>query len=384
MAGINEQVSSQLLFLAIDLNRLGEGLVQKALTELLRLQEELRREIKLIDQNATGYGVRRTNALLSAISKIIDKHYGRIETETTSSLVSVGEYAAETYARTANKIFGTELLSIQTTLERIKAIVNTTPLQGNPASAWWKKQVADTTLRFNSQMRMGLLAQETNEQLVTRVLGQQVGSVLTQTTTGRVRVPLYAQGVLDVSRKDASSIVRTHTQTVSNNAIQSVVEENQDIIKGQKALVTLDGRTSDICRARSGGCWFSDGTPMPESTVQIPFPGPPPWHYNCRTILVPVFKSWAELASEAGANADVIAALKATPEFQSTQSSMDGQVPGDLNYEKWFSTKPVAFQKEVLGPSKYELWSKGKLSFADMVSPSGRPLTVKELRAKVE
>jgi hypothetical protein len=67
---------------------------------------------------------------------------------------------------------------------------------------------------------------------------------------------------------------------------------------------------------------------------------------------------------------------------ESTQASMDGQVAADLSYERWLRKKPKKFQIETLGPGKYELWKKGELTFTDLISQTGRPLTIKELEEK--
>ena len=68
---------------------------------------------------------------------------------------------------------------------------------------------------------------------------------------------------------------------------------------------------------------------------------------------------------------------------KSTRASMDGQVAGDLSYEGWLRGKKKEVQVEVLGPKKYELWKKDELTFTDLISQTGRPLTIKELEEKI-
>ena len=63
---------------------------------------------------------------------------------------------------------------------------------------------------------------------------------------------------------------------------------------------------------------------------------------------------------------------------------MDGQVPADLDYETWLSGKSKSFQLEVLGPGKWDLWQRGKISFTDLVDQRGNELTLAELRAKYD
>jgi hypothetical protein len=123
---------------------------------------------------------------------------------------------------------------------------------------------------------------------------------------------------------------------------------------------------------------ISKVTPSRSPPSRLSFPGPPPYHFNCRSILIPITKSWEQLIKEAGG--EVPEGL--TEIGDGTQASMDGQVAGDLTYEQWLKTKPEDFQLEVLGKSKYALWKSGKLSLPQMVDMSGKPLTVAQLREK--
>ena len=63
---------------------------------------------------------------------------------------------------------------------------------------------------------------------------------------------------------------------------------------------------------------------------------------------------------------------------------MDGAVSGDLKYEDWLRSKPIEFQKEVLGPRKHALWVKGKLPFTQLVDQGHNPKTVAELEAEAK
>jgi hypothetical protein len=59
---------------------------------------------------------------------------------------------------------------------------------------------------------------------------------------------------------------------------------------------------------------------------------------------------------------------------------MDGQVAQALTYEGWLKTKSGAFQKEVLGPGKWQLWQDGQIGLKDLIDQRGRPLTLEELK----
>lgn len=97
--------------------------------------------------------------------------------------------------------------------------------------------------------------------------------------------------------------------------------------------------------------------------------------HNCRTTLIPIVKSIDEILGTKGVDKKLAKGIS-----KSTQASMDGQVAGTLNYEDWLKTKPEAFQKEVLGQGKFDLWKAGKIGLRDLIDQRGRPVSLKELR----
>ncbi|RLB68454.1 MAG: hypothetical protein DRH08_00910 [Deltaproteobacteria bacterium] len=94
----------------------------------------------------------------------------------------------------------------------------------------------------------------------------------------------------------------------------------------------------------------------------------PPAHPQCRSTTVPVLKSWSELGIP----------LKDSP--TNTRAALNGQVPAEITYPKWFKRQPEAFQREVLGPGRFELYKSGKISLDRFVDSTGRTLNLGELR----
>jgi SPP1 gp7 family putative phage head morphogenesis protein len=237
---------------------------------------------------------------------------------------------------------------------------------GAPIRSFWEKQAGSLQQAFVSQMRQGIFAGETKDQLITRVRG--------------TKARAYEDGLMAVSRRGAETVVRTSAQSILNDARMETFKANDDVLQGVQAIVTLDARTSDICMARSAMVWDFDGKPLNDET-DIDFPGPPPWHPNCRTTLVPVVKSVGQLiGGKKGAALDARLAKEVKKLPKATQASMDGQVPKALTYEEWLSTKPAAFQEEVLGPGKYRLWKANKIGLKDLIDQRGRPLTLDQLK----
>jgi hypothetical protein len=127
---------------------------------------------------------------------------------------------------------------------------------------------------------------------------------------------------------------------------------------------------STICKARSGLQWNLK-TKEPVGHL-IPWNGGPPLHFQCRSVTVAVLKPISKIPKK----------KKQAIEEAGTQSSMDGQVPDDMDYQSWLKTKSISFQKEALGPGRWQLWKDGKLTLPQMLDMRGNPLTLAELQRK--
>ena len=187
----------------------------------------------------------------------------------------------------------------------------------------------------------------------------------------------FADGLMGGSRRGATLVVRTSVQSITNEARFQTFKKNKSVVKGYQAVVTFDNLTSDICIARSGFAWDHDGKPMNARTTES-FPGPPPWHRNCRTTLIPIVKSYDELIKDPHQAAQVKAALEKVP--VGVRASMNGAVAKDLTYDQWLRGQTATIQKKVLGVGKHRLWKNGDLSLRDLIDQSGRPLTLAQLQ----
>jgi predicted ABC-type ATPase len=68
----------------------------------------------------------------------------------------------------------------------------------------------------------------------------------------------------------------------------------------------------------------------------------------------------------------------------SARASMDGQVSETLDFDQWLRVQPDKRRRKILGPSRKELFDRGVITTRDMTDQSNRPLTVAELRQKVD
>jgi len=241
----------------------------------------------------------------------------------------------------------------------INALVAGTLVNGSRPSAWWKRQSVDFRNSFMDTVRTSMRNGESLTQAITRVTGG---------TIDGVTVP----GLMKTTKAKAGALVSTSMSAVTNEAALKSFQANNDVIKAVAQLSTLDNRTSDICIAYSGQVWdVNTLQPIPEMGGSLPYNGGPPRHFNCRSRLRPVTKSFREL----GLDKD---------EFPpSTRASMDGAVPEDISFSDWLKTKPDSFADDLLGPARARLWRNGDINLTQLVDMRGNPMTLTQLEAKV-
>ena len=217
----------------------------------------------------------------------------------------------------------------------INTIATTTVVDGALQVEWWNRQAETTAFRFSQAVRQGMTEGRTNQQIIATV-----------------------RGFIDVSRRDAAALVQTATASVANRAREATFERNLDVIKRYRAVATLDTHTCPTCAPLDGLEWKPDGTKV--GGHKFPLPAYP-LHMNCRCLLVPIV-----LDGDLGG----------------TRASDGGQVDGNLTFAGWLRRQSTEKQDEILGKGRAELYRKGTITLTDLVTASGNPLTLEQLRAK--
>jgi len=239
----------------------------------------------------------------------------------------------------------------------IAALVTGTLVEGNVTAKWWKRQSADFLNGFMDEIRTSMQNGESLTQAITRVTGG---------TVDGVTLP----GIMKTTKRKAGALVSTAMNTVANEAALQSYQLNADVIKWTTQVSTLDNRTSDICIAYSGQTWdIKTLLPVPPST--LPFNGGPARHFNCRSRLRPVTKSFRDL----GIDLDEIPV--------STRASVDGQVPADITFNQFLKKKSKTFQDDLLGKKRAELWRQDKINLTQLVDMRGNPMTLRQLEQRV-
>lgn len=346
---------------------------------LTKLERELARILTDEDLAAAlpRFQRQRLERLRKDVNEAIDAAYA---SNTRDLQLGLTEIAAQTQRITVasfNKVFGFKLFDITLTRAELRQLARNPVVLGGTVTENWFAQNRQLKQRFVEQMRLGLAQGETNAQLTKRITGEPTGARETVIIDGKTRsVPKRTGGVMDVSRRQATSLVRTSAQTVSNQTLESIYRDNQDVIAGVAVLVTLDGRTTFICMSLSGGEWsIRTGDPLPNSPTQVPYPGPPPYHWQCRTVVSPITKSWEELGTRTRGRIN-----NESTRPDSVRASMNGEVPGRQTYSEFLRGQPNSFQNSVLGKQRAEMFRSGQLELNQLTDATLRPLTLEELQ----
>lgn len=360
MTSANEKLFDAITSRALDLQRLTSGQRKASAAFLKELEGDIVAQLAKIDPTGVG----RLSARADRLEKLLDQVKATIKTAYRSEgqrlmneLRELADIEATFAATSANKVIGVELMTANMTRNQLAAIVSGVLVEGAPVSDWLSRQAGDTMQRFTDSMRQGIAQGETNASMIRRIRGG--------TQNGEV-----VKGFMDISRRNADTLVRSATQAVSQKARQATYEQNESLIKGLMWVSTIDLRTTIICAARDGLLYTVD-THEPIDH-ELPWGGGPGnLHFGCRSTSAPVLKTFREL----GIDLDEVPA--------STRASLDGQIPQDTTFEGWLSRQSVERQNENLGVGRAQLWRDGDIKFRDLIDGNGRELTLDELRGRM-
>lgn len=346
MPSVNEQLQDAAISHAIDLQRYSTGVVRRLMALLNRSDADLFAQIQSALERlpAESFTVERLDMLLADVRRINEAAYLQLRHGLEGELKDLVAYESNYQMQLFQSTLPVQVSVATVNVEQVYSAALARPMQNRLLKEWAQGMESDKMVRIRDALRMGYVEGETIGQMVQRIRG--------------TRARGYEDGIIQVDRRNAEAIVRTAINHTSNHTRQKFYEENGSLIKALMWVSTLDSRTSSVCQAR-------DHKQFPLNS------GPrPPAHFNCRSTMALVLKSWRDL----GIDTDEL------PE--STRASMDGQVPESTNYQKWLKGKPAAFQDDILGKTKGALFRRGNLPLDRFVDKAGKEYSLDQLRAK--
>jgi SPP1 gp7 family putative phage head morphogenesis protein len=351
MATANERLRDTSIRHAAELARYDRGLSDR-LVRLLNSADDdilakLAARLAQIEERGFDMGPRTTERLRQLdleIKVLNDAIYGRVHDQLADELTDFAGAEAGFQKAALDAALAVDVGTSLPAPALLRAIVEEAPMEGRLLRAWTDGMAQGRMDRISQAIRLGMVQGEGTDAIVRRIKG--------------TKAARYGDGILYISRRSAQSIVRTAVNHVSNQAAQHTWNANAHVVKGWSFVATLDSRTTSTCASKDGKVY-----PVGEGPI-------PPLHIRCRSISVAVTKSFREL----GLDRDEL-----TP---AQRASMDGAVAGSVKYPEWLRSQSTAVQEQVLGKKRAELFSQGKLSFADLVATDGSLATLDELKKR--
>lgn len=325
---VNKQIDAA-IELQLDIMRVDASIRADVLKILVKLEKQLAGTIATA--KLTEWGRARIDKQLSNVRSTIKDYYAQASETAISSTDDIAGIAAKV---TADSISVGAAVAALPSESVLTALASNSIVQGAAQGAWWARQEADAAFRFSQVVRQGIAAGQTNAQMVSSL-----------------------RDVMEVTRANAAALVQTSVATVASDARQAVYDANEDIIKGYRALETLDARTCLECMGADGKEYDKNLKPVGHS---VPYKATPR-HFNCRGLYLPII-------------------FEGPP--GGTRASDKGQVSAATDFESWLKRQPPGKVDDILGKGRADLWQSGKLTLTDLVNGNGRPLTLKQLRDK--
>lgn len=294
----NQEIFDALVVGEIHLRRLTRD-------ELVEVLSWLQQQIASVDQAILRAGNldRRTNldALLAELEAIRSQVFKELDRRLRTFAAGVTDHETALVAAlalvTASQAIGPAALA---------DIINKRAINGQLFNEWLEGMRADEITRLNRALRLSTTVDASREELVQE-----------------------ARRALRGTGRNVEGLAQSLATHVSSQVREELVGDAPDLVAWRWVSI-LDGKTSDICRARSGKVY----------PISQPHPVPPA-HPRCRSSIVPVFAGQGPVREE--------------------------------NYGEWLARQSVARQNEILGPARAAMFRSGRAELDDFVEePSGR------------
>lgn len=321
------------LLLSTIAERIGLWKVEKKLVRMMiDMLADVDAEIlaRLASKEHSAIATARFNKLRRSFAAVLDEGYATIGGALRLELGHLAVAAAEDLVAAVRSILPFVWDGAKQDRHTLEALVKG-PFMGRLFENHFDNIKASKLAELSRVARNGILEGLNNDSIQRRIRGTRANG--------------YADGVLEIGRRDVERLVRTMTSSVHARARQSAIAENDDIFVGYMAVVTLDERTCKICGPRDGLCWDLEFKPLGHS---IPWDGGPgEWHWQCRCSHVPILGD-SGLLERAGIDLSKLGTGK--------RAALDAPVSVDLNFDDWLRGQSLGRVTEVLGVRRAAWW----------------------------
>jgi hypothetical protein len=260
--------------------------------------------------------------------------------------------------------------------------------------------------RVNSGVWADYLKQNTSS-LVNTYKNQIAADYSSQETMGQItkRLRTVTNGLL---KNEAEALTRTGMSHYTINAREALMRDNQDVITGRYLNTVFDSRRTKIC---TGWAAIQDGKSKPWG-IDDPTAPVLPLHFQERSnwlFLVggqkrpegtrPAvgglktkeaedrFNRRKASLAKRRSNPDIDGPTKSKVQYRG-RGDLDtfkvGQISGKTLNDTWYAGQPRYWLDDALGKGTAQLFVDGKIDLSNMLDFTGKPLTLKQLKAKYD
>ena len=355
MATANEVILDKSTLHEVRLERLKNNIVRRMISVLNKSDAAIVDELnkKLATMSPEQFTVRRLDKLLESVRELNTEAYSALKNELDTEISDFVKYEVGFQESLFKDTLPVQITVASVNAEQVYAAALARPFQGKLLREWMQGLETDKAVRIRDTIRTGYVNNETIQQMVTRLRGTKSNN--------------YADGILDINKRNAETVVRTAIGHMAAYTRNQFFEQNDDLIKAIKWVSTLDSRTTPPCIARDGKL-YTNGTHRPIGHSLPWGGGAGAFHFGCRSTSIPVIKSFRELGFD-------VDDLPAT-----TRASLNGQVPADTTYAEWLGKQSASIQDEVLGKTRGKLFRDGGIKIDRFINNKSEFITLDELR----
>jgi hypothetical protein len=361
MASTNDLLLHEAISHQVDMAHYSNGEIYRLIALLNKVDADLFAQLTIaLEQMPEGsFSTDRLESLLISVRSLNKRAYDEMELQLTADMRALTAYEAgyqyQLFASVIPRGIIGQVGIATVNVQQVYAAAMARPFQGRLLKEWAQSLEAGRMLRIRDSIRMGYVEGQTISEIIKRIRG--------------TRAKDYEDGIIEIDRRNAESVVRTAISHTAAYARDQFNKANGDLVKSVQWTSTLDGRTTEICMLRDGKQYTNDThKPIGHSLPWLGGPGKA--HWNCRSMDVPILKSFKDL----GLNIDDLP--------PKARASMDGQVPADMTYADWLSKQIAARQDEILGPTRGKLLRDGGLTLDRFANNKGKWYTLDELAKK--
>tara|TARA_R100001244_G_scaffold71603_4_gene57859 strand:+ start:1398 stop:2360 length:963 start_codon:yes stop_codon:yes gene_type:complete len=279
---------------AIFVERYGHGRYNDLIPVLDGIRDSL--VVSLQRANITAFEINRLNLLLVDIDQILAAGMGQMSLDLLGEVRLFGNDELGFNSRMLGRAISVD--AVLPTIDQLSAAIEDAPMvlaraSGAPITMSISQAINQFSESNSQQVRtliqQGFIAGETTDEITRKVIKQVDGRTKAQ----------------------ARALTSTVISSASNKAHSEIALANEDVLKGEQIIATLDTLTSDICISADKTIWPVGKGPHP------------PLHFNCRSLRVMLVKD--EFA---------------IPGLVGERASEFGPVSANLSYKGWIKRQP--------------------------------------------